>query len=144
MTIRKLLGFTVSCLVFAAACSKQGEGERCNSSNLSNDCEDGLLCEQPQVTANICDPTSTEEGQYNCVPYRCCPSPGTPPSDSRCLGYSVAAPITSTAGGSGSVGGGSTGGSSGSGGTTSDGSSGGAGGIGDGGTPGGASTGGST
>lgn len=89
MTIRKFVSLAVSVLLFAAACSKQGQGDRCNSSNASNDCEDGLVCQEPLGGVQICDPDPAAPAEYNCQPWRCCPTFGVAPSDARCIGYNT-------------------------------------------------------
>jgi hypothetical protein len=94
MAIRKLVSFTVSLVFLAIACSKQGEGERCTSSNGSLDCEDGLICMAP-ASADNCEANLVSS---SCKPYRCCPQVGNVPSDNRCLGYSVAGPVFGTGG----------------------------------------------
>jgi hypothetical protein len=96
------------------ACSKQAEGERCDSVVAGNsDCEDGLVCTR----------ISTEVE-------RCCPPEGARISDDRCNAASVPTAGTgggvNTAGAGGSSGG--TGGGSGgieAGGTSGDGNTGG-------------------
>ncbi len=98
MATRKLISL-VSLVLFAVACSKQGEGERCNIINNSQDCEDGLTCLPPSGN-DVCE---TANATYNCKPYRCCPQPqqGQPITDNRCVGYGNSiVPITGTGGSS--------------------------------------------
>lgn len=115
MAIRKLISL-VTLVVFAFACSKQGEGDRCASSNGDQDCDDGLTCQAPAGGRNEClNPTSDA---IDCLPTRCCyPAPQVP-TDSRCIGYSVAAPTIAT-GGSNAAGSSAGGNSSATGGSTS-------------------------
>lgn len=47
------LSFVVVCGVFVGACSNQAEGDRCDSQNGNDDCEDGLVCTPGK---NICCP----------------------------------------------------------------------------------------
>jgi hypothetical protein len=129
MAIRKLISL-VPVVVFAFACSKQGEGERCNLAlNANQDCGDNLTCQLPNDSAHACnetDPTVPGEG-FNCLPHRCCyPAPQLP-TDDRCIGYSVAAPsagtggataVVSGTGGDSSAAGASAGGSTSTGGTS--------------------------
>ena len=119
MAIRKLI-LLVPVVVFAFACSKQGEGERCNYFlTVSQDCGDNLECQAPNDSMHSCDeanPTTPSEA-VDCLPHRCCyPAPQLP-TDSRCIGYSVAAPSAGTGGASAIVSG--TGGNSSAGGSTS-------------------------
>jgi len=117
MAIRKLI-VLVPVVVFALACSKQGEGERCNLTlNISQDCGDNLTCQLPNDSAHACNEIDPEGDLPNCLPHRCCPPLGQTTSDSRCIGYSVAAPSTGTGGSSAIVNG--TGGNSSAGGSTS-------------------------
>jgi hypothetical protein len=84
----RLAVLTVGALLFfAAACSRQGEGERCSLDNADGDCDDGLRCV-------ALDPESTN--------VRCCPPEGAPISDSRCNATTV---VTSGTGGSNASGG---------------------------------------
>jgi len=70
-----LAGFVLSALSLALACSKQGEGERCDrrATNSGNeDCQSGLVC-TPRENLNgtiIAPGESTDEG-------RCCPADRT-------------------------------------------------------------------
>jgi len=60
--------FALSLLLLAMpGCSKQGEGERCDSANNNDDCESGLICQNVQ--------------SY----WLCCPPPGTQPSVAACF-----------------------------------------------------------
>jgi hypothetical protein len=78
-----------SLLALATACSKQGEGERCDLNKAGDsDCEDGLQC--------------TRVGSAD----RCCPPEGAQISDDRCDRTSNP---SGTAGTSGQTGGGSGG-----------------------------------
>ncbi len=101
MTIRKFVSVTVSVLFFAVACSKQGQGERCNTSNGSNDCDDGLVCEEPLGSGFETCGVNPDKQQENCKPDRCCPPAGVAFSDSRCFGYGTPPPNTGTGGSDG-------------------------------------------
>lgn len=85
----------VSCLVILA-CSKQGEGERCDRSvNEDEDCESGLVCKTKET---LNQPTD-----------RCCPPEGVAVRDDRCR--TVSAPTASggsSSGGATSSSGGAT------------------------------------
>jgi len=103
MTIRKFVSLTVSVLFFAVACSRQGQGERCaaDNANLSNDCEDGLVCQGPLGAVIPCDPNPNSQyknQQNDCAPWRCCPPAGVAYSDNRCFGYGTPPPVTGTGG----------------------------------------------
>lgn len=63
-----LLPLTLLVLVFA--CSKQGEGERCNLLNNNGDCDDGLTC-SPAKGSNAC--TGSANDRFDCLPSICCP-----------------------------------------------------------------------
>ncbi len=70
-----LAGFVVSVLSLVFACSKQGEGERCDrrATNSGNeDCQSGLVCTaRENLNGTIIAPgESTDEG-------RCCPADRT-------------------------------------------------------------------
>jgi hypothetical protein len=110
MTIRKLVSLTVSIVALAFACSKQGEGERCVSSNLNQDCDDNLTCMKPPGNGSDACETPTAS-RYNCKPNRCCYA-GQIPTDSRCVGYSTPAPVSATGGADAGVGGSSAAGAS--------------------------------
>ena len=92
----------------AGGCSRQDEGERCDqTANGDADCEEGLIC-TAKVGAD-----------------RCCPPPGAPVDDSRCLaadapsgGITGGTDSGGASSGGASIGGASTGGAS-SGGTAS-------------------------
>ncbi len=117
MTIRKFVSLTVSVLFFAIACSRQGQGERCNISNGNNDCDSDLECEVPLGSVTICGVDFTNSQQEDCQPYRCCPPAGISASDSRCNGYGTLPPATGTGGSD--AGADNTGGSESTGGNTS-------------------------
>jgi len=109
-----------SLLALATACSKQGEGERCDLNKAGDsDCEDGLQC--------------TRVGSAD----RCCPPEGAQSSDDRCdrtrNPSGTAGTSGQTGGGSGGVAGSSDaeGGSTPAGGTVNGGSSGASGGASD-------------
>jgi hypothetical protein len=76
-----LLSLTV--LVLAFACSKQGEGERCNLVNGNGDCEDGLQCVGTKG-GNDCD---TAESRFDCLPKICCPPPPQRSAVEQCNQY---------------------------------------------------------
>ncbi len=60
--------FASSLLLLAMpSCSKQGEGERCDTANNNDDCESGLICQNVQTY------------------WLCCPPPGTQPSVAACF-----------------------------------------------------------
>ena len=91
------------------ACSKQGEGERCDRQvNEDEDCESGLVCKTKET---LNQPTD-----------RCCPPEGAAVSDDRCR--TVSAPASSGGSSSGGATSSSGGATSSSGGSTSDGSGG--------------------
>jgi hypothetical protein len=71
-------------VVFAPGCSRQAEGERCDTANGDSDCDDGLKC------------TSQNKLQSPGMSDRCCDPDGTTFSDSRCQ------PKTNTGGTGGS------------------------------------------
>jgi hypothetical protein len=102
MKISSRVLLTVSLLMFAVACSKQGQGDRCNISNASNDCEDNLYCLPPQGGGQFgsCDPAADD--QLICMPYRCCPQFPSVPTDPRCDGYSNVLPTGTETGTGGS------------------------------------------
>lgn len=91
--------------LLATACSKQGEGERCDLllSGETADCESGLVC----TAANALSDNSTD---------RCCPPEGQSFSDDRCAPKSSIGNGGSGNGGSGNGGStnGGTGGAAGS------------------------------
>jgi hypothetical protein len=80
-------------------CSRQSEGERCDSeANGDLDCNDGLICKRcGDLQERVVD--------------RCCP-PGTSYSDPRCEPAATPGQCLSQTGTGGSGGGGGTGGSS--------------------------------
>lgn len=92
---------------FASGCSRQGEGERCDSWKAGDtDCDSGLVCKR-------CE--DLQDGTTD----RCCP-PGTEYSDARCQPGSSNSCSTNTGTGGTSA----TGGSAGSGGSAMSGSGG--------------------
>jgi hypothetical protein len=125
--VRRLAALGAVALLFALAaggCSRQDEGERCDqTANGDADCEEGLIC-TAKVGAD-----------------RCCPPPGAPVDDARCLAADApSGGITGgTSGGGATSGGASSGGTSGGGATSGGASSGGtaSGGASSGGTSGG-------
>ena len=72
--MRLLRLFTVSCLALLAACSKQGEGERCDLNSGNLDCDTGLVC-RPADQLSI----SGTRGVA-----LCCPQDGVEPSVNAC------------------------------------------------------------
>ena len=118
MAIRKLVSLTLSVVFLAFACSKQGEGERCTDAK-DNVCEDGLTCTAPPNAAIRCDSLS-DKPQFNCQPYRCCPS-SPPYTDSRCASYGST--VTKGTGGADAGASAGTGGESSTGGSTAQSSS---------------------
>lgn len=67
LSLRSLLrGAQVSSLgmllIAASACSKQGEGERCDLANFDEDCESGLVC------TDLSTKRSNAEGAVCCAP----------------------------------------------------------------------------
>lgn len=72
-----LLAAALACVFGPAACSNQGEGERCSAQNGNDDCQDGIACvsaaslgklenydrccppDPSRVTTNACTPTTT-------------------------------------------------------------------------------------
>ena len=116
---------TLALLVFAFACSKQGEGQHCSSTNGSNDCDDGLECAPPRG-GTACD-SNTDQSDTTCLPNLCCPPRPAHSNVEACNQYEYG--VTNTAAGGSSTGGGSgivegaTGGSSTGGSATSTGGS---------------------
>jgi len=110
--IQRFSPLTLTILVFAFACSKQGEGQRCDYVlNGNNDCEVGLECASPKSN-NVCDSKQDQIGK-NCLPYLCCPPRPAHSNVEACNQYEYGV-VSTTTGGS-SAGGGSgieTGGSS--------------------------------
>src|SRR5690606_12058792 len=98
--------------LLATACSKQGEGERCDLllSGETGDCESGLVC----TAANALSDNSTD---------RCCPPEGQSFSEDRCAPKSSIGNGGSANGGSAN-GGSTNGGSARNGGSTNGGSAG--------------------
>ena len=93
-----LLFATALTLSLSVGCSKQGEGERCDSTAAGDtDCEDGLVCTNVGV--------GTKED-------RCCPPDGATPGDSRCMRTGTSTGGQSSTGGAGGGGGASSGGAS--------------------------------
>lgn len=69
-TALPLLAATVAAAALFAACSQQGEGERCTIENGNDDCGEGLVCtsaEQLGGNADICCPPSGSE-EPACIP----------------------------------------------------------------------------
>ena len=100
---------TLTILVFFFACSKQGEGQHCSTTNGNNDCDDGLECKPPN-SGRACE---TNPDLTTCSPALCCPPRPAHSNVEACNQYEYGV-ITTTTGG-GSSGGGSgveTGGSS--------------------------------
>ncbi len=72
-----LVAAALGCVLGPAACSNQGEGERCSAQNGNDDCQDGIACvtaaslgklenydrccppDPLQVTTSACTPTRT-------------------------------------------------------------------------------------
>jgi len=78
---RAAAGFgLVLCLALGWGCSKQGEGERCDTNNLSLDCDTGLVC---KGEANL-----SIKGRGVAL---CCPSSG-PSSVAACQAVAVLPP----------------------------------------------------
>lgn len=66
----------------AAACSNNGEGERCDFDNGNDDCQDGLVCVPATAQGNRGAGYGTVNALYNSSD-RCCPLPrslGTHPA----------------------------------------------------------------
>jgi len=72
--MRLLRLFSLSCLALLAACSKQGEGERCDLNSGNLDCETGLVCR----SADQLSITGTRGVAL------CCPQDGVEPSVNAC------------------------------------------------------------
>ena len=72
--MRPLRLFTLSCLVLVAACSKQGEGERCDLNSGNLDCDTGLVCRSAEQLSI----TGTRGVAL------CCPQDGVEPSVNAC------------------------------------------------------------
>ena len=66
---------TLACLALLAACGKQGEGERCDTSSGNLDCETGLIC-RPGDQLSI-----DEQGRGVAL---CCPPDGVATSVNAC------------------------------------------------------------
>ena len=66
--------FILSCLALLAACSKQGEGERCDLNSGNLDCETGLVCRSADQLS-----ISGTRGVA-----LCCPQDGVEPSVNAC------------------------------------------------------------
>ena len=116
-----LLPLTI--LVFAFACSKQGEGQHCSIANVNNDCDDNLICVPPRG-ANACGDPAKELS--TCLPSICCPPRPQRSNVEACNQYQYG--VSTATGGSSAAGGGSgvaeeTGGNSASGGDSSTGGS---------------------
>jgi hypothetical protein len=73
MSASHLIG-AIAFALLATACSKQGEGERCDPNSGSLDCESGLICR----SADQLSITQTRGVAL------CCPPDGVPPSVSAC------------------------------------------------------------
>jgi hypothetical protein len=67
------LGVGLAAFIALTACSNYGEGERCESLNNNDDCEDGL----------VCTPANELLKAYN-QSSRCCPQDRRTASDPRC------------------------------------------------------------
>ena len=67
-----LLG-TLACVALLAACSKQSEGERCDTSSGNLDCETGLICRSADQLSI--------EGRGVAL---CCPPDGVEPTVNEC------------------------------------------------------------
>jgi hypothetical protein len=63
----------ISCAALVLACSKQGEGERCDQNSGNLDCETGLICRGAEQLSNI------EQGAS-----LCCPPDGVAPTVNAC------------------------------------------------------------
>lgn len=64
-------------MVLAASCTGQGEGQRCQSKNNNDDCQDGLLCGAPKNGGSnfeVCCPAS---GGTDPLCVAAAPSPGS-------------------------------------------------------------------
>ena len=92
---------TLTILVFAFACSKQGEGQHCSITNVNNDCDDGLECKSPPNSALACAPPSDNT---NCLPALCCPPRPQHSNVEACNQYEYGV-ISAATGGSSSGGG---------------------------------------
>ena len=110
--IQRFSPLTLTILLFAFACSKQGEGQHCvYVTNGSNDCDQGLECKTPN-SGLACE---TNPDLPTCLPDLCCPPRPAHSNVEACNQYEYGG-ITTTTGGSSSAGGGSgieTGGNSG-------------------------------
>lgn len=74
MSASHLIG-AIAFALLATACSKQGEGERCDPNSGSLDCESGLICRSADQL-NI-----TEQARGVAL---CCPPVGVAPSVNAC------------------------------------------------------------
>jgi hypothetical protein len=74
MSASHLIG-AIALALLATACSKQGEGERCDPNSGSLDCESGLICRSADQL-NI-----TEQARGVAL---CCPPVGVAPSVNAC------------------------------------------------------------
>ncbi|MGE5789160.1 MAG: hypothetical protein ACM3ZE_31515 [Myxococcales bacterium] len=97
-----LIPYAFVTLLMVAACSRQGEGERCLTSNGDSDCEPGLVC---TAASNLREYDPQKPNDY--IADRCCPDPTEPESpDPRCqrrTRTSQMNPPTEGTGGSGGV-----------------------------------------
>lgn len=74
------ISYVFASLFILAACSRQGEGERCLTSNGDADCEPGLVC---TAASNLREYENQKTHDY--AADRCCPDPTEPESpDPRC------------------------------------------------------------
>jgi len=118
MIIQRFSLLTLTILVFAFACSKQGEGQHCvYATNGSNDCDEGLECKTPN-SGLACE---TNPDSTTCLPDLCCPPRPAHSNVEACNQYESGVTVTATggssAGGGSGISEGETGGSSAGGGT---------------------------
>lgn len=97
--LRRLLASLLGLGLAFAACSNQGEGERCVPENDNLDCQSGLECVQSN---DLRDQSVTLDTQQSFG--RCCPPEGEPVNDNRCVRGALNLPGSSSAGSAGEVG----------------------------------------
>lgn len=80
--MRLLRLLTLSCLALLSACSKQGEGERCDLNSGNLDCDTGLVCRSADQLS-----ISGTRGVA-----LCCPQDGVEPSVNACRAGAILPP----------------------------------------------------
>ena len=91
-----IIGSLIATFVALAACSNNGEGERCDFDNGNDDCQDGLVCVPATAQGNRGAGYGTVNPPYNSSD-RCCPLDRTTASHPACvLGASTGADAAPT------------------------------------------------